>query len=384
MLALGIGANTAIFSLVNAMLFEPPAYQRPAEIVQLFSQDKKNPKSFRAFSYPTYCDVRDQNTVFSGVLAHNTTVVGVGEKGNTRRVMADMVSSNYFSVLGVSPAHGRAFLPEEEKPGRGERVAIVSHSFWKKHSLDPSLLGRALLINGRAFTVVGIMPEGFTGTEAIFSPEVWLPLGVYDEVTNEMPGERMRSLAERSSDKLLVIGRLKPGVTAEAAAPALKGLAANLEAAFPVEQKDQTFMTAPLFRFATSTDPEEAGPVATIGALLAAMAGVVLLVACLNLANMLLARGTARRKEIAIRLALGGSRARIVRQLLTEGFVLALLGGVCGLILGLWSSDLLVASLRPNRAGRYRLDERPQSDHPRRDACVLRRWARFASRSARR
>ena len=344
-LALGIGTNTAIFSLVKAMLFDPPAYKNPSEIVQLFSQDKKNPKSFRAFSYPTYTDVRDQNTVFSGVLAHNTTVVGIGEKGNTRRVMADMVSSNYFAVLGVSPALGRTFLPDEETPGRGERVAIVSHSFWKKHSLDPLLLGRALQINGRAYTVVGIMPEGFTGTEAIFSPEVWLPLGVYDEATDGMPGERLRSLAERSSDKLLVIGRLKPGLTADAAAPALQGLAANLEAAFPVEQKDQTFMTAPLFRFATSTDPEEAGPVATIGTLLAAMAGVVLLVACLNLANMLLARGTARRKEIAIRLALGGSRARIVRQLLTEGFVLALLGGVFGLILGLWSTDLLIASL---------------------------------------
>ncbi len=199
-LALGIGTNTAIFSLVNAMLFEPPAYKDPAEIVQLFSQDKKNPKSFRAFSYPTYADVRDQNTVFSGVLAHNTTVVGIGEKGNTRRVMADMVSSNYFAVLGVSPTLGRTFLPDEETPGRGERVAIVSYSFWKKHSLDPSLLGRALQINGRAYTVVGIMPEGFTGTEAIFSPEVWLPLGVYDEVTDGMPGEAP-ALARRTEQR---------------------------------------------------------------------------------------------------------------------------------------------------------------------------------------
>jgi predicted permease len=344
-LALGIGVNTAIFSLVNAMLFEPPAYQRPAEIVQVFSQDKKNPKSFTAFSYPTYCDIRDQNTVFSGVMAHNTTVVGIGEKGNTRRTMADLVSSNYFSVLGVPPAYGRAFLPEEEKPGRGERVAIVSYGFWQKHSRDPGLLGRSILLNGQNYTVVGIMPERFTGTMAIFTPEVWLPLGVYDDISHDLQSERVHSLADRAGSKLLVIGRLKPGMSAEAAAPALKGLAANLEAAFPVEQKDQTFMTAPLFRFATSTDPSEPGPVATIGGLLAAMAAVVLLVACLNLANMLLARGTARRKEIAIRLALGGRRARIIRQLLTEGFLLALLGGVCGLILGLWSSDLLMAAL---------------------------------------
>jgi predicted permease len=344
-LALGIGVNTAIFSLVNVMVLQPPAYARPAEIVQLFSQDKKDPKNFRAFSYPTYRDIRDQNTVFSGLLAHDDSVVGIGEKGNFRRAVVDIVSSNYFSVLGVLPAYGRPFLPEEEKPGAGARVAVVSYSYWKRHSRDPSLLGGALLINGRAYTIVGIMPEGFTGTESVFSREAWLPLGVYDEIMSDQGAARNNSLTDRRSDRLMLIGRLKPGVTAEAALPALKGLAANLEAAFPVEQKDQTFMTAPLNRFGTSTAPSENDPVPTIGALLAAMAAVVLLVACLNLANMLLARGTARRKEIAIRLALGGSRARIVRQLLTEGFVLALLGGVCGLLLGLWSSDLLVASL---------------------------------------
>jgi len=344
-LALGIGVNTAIFSLVNAMLFAPPSYQQPAEIVQVFSQDKKNPQSFTAFSYPTYCDIRDQNTVFSGVMAHNTTVVGIGEKGNTRRTMGDLVSSNYFAVLGVAPAYGRVFLPEEEKPGRGERVAIVSYGFWQKQSRDPALLGRSIPVNGHNYTVVGIMPEGFTGTMAVFAPEVWLPFGVYDEISHELQSEHGQSLADRAGSKILVIGRLKPGISAEAAAPSLKGLAANLEAAFPVEQKDQTFITAPLFRFATSTNPSEAGPEATIGGLLAGMAAAVLLVACLNLANMLLARGTARRKEIAIRLALGGSRTRIIRQLLTEGFLLAFLGGVCGLILGLWSSDLLVAAL---------------------------------------
>src|SRR6476469_3729852 len=319
-LALGIGVNTAIFSLVNAMLFQPPAYERPSEIVQVFSQDKKDPKNFRAFSYPTFSDIRDQNTVFSGVMAHDTAVVGVGEKGNTRRVMADIVSSNYFSVLGVPPVLGRAFLPDEETPGRGQRVAIVSYSFWQKHGGDTSLLGQTITISSRPFTVVGILPKGFTGTMSVFAPEIWLPLGVYDEVKTDMVGRTSAPVGERSSAKLLVIARLKPGVTAAAALPSLKGLATNLETAYPVEQKDQTFMTAPLFRLATSTNPSEPGPVATIGALLLAMAAAVLLVACLNLANMLLARGASRRKEIAIRLSLGGSRSRIVRQLLTEGF----------------------------------------------------------------
>src|ERR1700674_3576349 len=345
-LALGIGTNTAIFSLVNTMLFKPPAFKRPSEIVQLFSQDKKDPKIFRAFSYPTYCDIREQNTVFSGVIAHDDIIVGVGEKGITHRTLADLGTPHYFSILGVLPAYGRSFLPEEEKAGRAQRTAIVSYGFWQKHSRDPALLGQSLLINGQGFTVIGIMPEGFTGLTSVFSPEIWLPLGVYDDIAQDLGNARTNSLADRGFNKLMVIGRLKPEVTAAAAAPALKGLAANLETAFPVEQKNQTFMTAPLLPFDTSTDPAEAGPITTIGALLTAMAAVVLLVACLNLANMLLARGTARRKEIAIRLALGGSRWRIVRQLLTEGFALAVLGGVGGLILGLWSSDLLVGSMR--------------------------------------
>jgi predicted permease len=344
-LALGIGVNTAIFSLVNAMLFQPPAYERPSEIVQVFSQDKKDPRNFRAFSYPTFSDIRDRNSVFSGVMAHDTTVVGVGEQGNTRRLMADVVSSNYFSVLGVSPIHGRAFLPEEEKPGRGEHVAIVSYNFWQKRGGDPSFLGQPIAISGRRFTVIGILPKGFTGTMSVFAPEIWLPLGVYDEVTTDTVGRSTDSLSERSSTKLLVIARLKPGVTEAAALPSLKGLASNLETAYPVEQKDQTFITAPLFRFATSTNPSEPGPFATIGALLLVMAAAVLLIACLNLANMLLARSASRRREIAIRLALGGTRSRIIRQLLTEGFLLALLGGGCGLLLGLWSLDLLIASL---------------------------------------
>lgn len=345
-LTLGIGVNTAIFSLVNAMLFSPSPYKNPAEIVQLFSQDKKDPKSFRAFSYPTFRDVRDQNTVFSGVLAHGETEVGLGAKGNTRRAQADLVSSNYFSVLGVRPAYGRTFLPEEEKPGSAQQVAIVSDRYWKKYSRDPSLVGHTLLINGRVFTVVGILPKGLTDTESIFSAEVWLPLGVYDQIMND-PGSAPNesSLEDRGRDNLIVIGRLKPGLTAAAAEPALKGLASNLEAAFPVAQKDQTFMTAPLDRFSSSTDPSNPGPIYAVGLMISGMAAVVLLVACLNLANMLLARGTARRKEIAIRLALGGSRGRIVRQLLTEGFVLAFLGGVGGLIFGLWSVDFLAASL---------------------------------------
>src|SRR5436189_655369 len=344
-LALGIGVNTAVFTLVNRLFFAPPAYAKPHEMVQLFSQDKKDPKKFRGFSYPIYLDIREQNTVFSDVMAFNLAFIGLGQKGDTRRAFSAIVTSNYFSVLGVPLARGRAFLPEEETPGHNTPVAIISYSYWQKHDLDPNVLGSQLLINGRSFTIVGVTPKGFVGTMQILSPEVWLPMSVYDQVANDFESGNKMTIEDRTGTQLRVMGRLKPGMTASEAKPALEGLAVNLEKAYPVEQKNQTFIAAPVSRNSVSNNPAAESGIKVIAPLLLGMAAVVLLVACLNLANMLLARGTARRREIAIRLALGGSRWRIVRQLLTEGLLLALLGGAGGLMLGVWCSGLLARSI---------------------------------------
>src|SRR5499427_3249123 len=243
-LALGIGVNTAVFSVVNTLFFAPPAYSKPHEMVQLFSQDKKDTAKFRGFSYPTYLDVREQNTVFSNVMGFNVAFVGLGQKGDTRRAFSAIVTSNYFSVLGVQLARGRAFLPEEETPGHNASVAIVSYSYWQKHKLDPGVLGSQLLVNGRSFTIVGIAPKGFVGTMQILSPEVWLPMSVYDQVANDFESDNKTTIDDRNGTQVRIMGRLKPGMTAPAAKPALEVLAANLGKAYPVEQKDQIFITA--------------------------------------------------------------------------------------------------------------------------------------------
>jgi predicted permease len=345
-LALGIGANTAIFSVVRELVFSPRPYPDEARVVQLYSQDTQNPQRFRGFSYPTYRDIREQSPAFTNVLAHTLVMVGLGEGEASRRTFAAIVSSNYFSTLGVPLVQGRGFLPEEEKPGSAAPAVIASHLYWKKSGFDPHLVGRIIRVNERPFTVVGITPENFCGTMMLFGPELYFPLGDLDLLTGGAEAETKRTLERRDACDLFVVGRLRSGVTAAAAEMALRALATNLEKAYPDEQKDQTFTTRPLPRLSTSTSPSpERGDLNLLGTLLLGMAGLVLLVTCLNLTNMLLARGAARRKEIAIRLALGGGRRRIVRQLLTEGLVLSLAGGACGLVLGLWSSNLLAASL---------------------------------------
>ena len=345
-LGLGVGVNTAIFSLVNAFLLRPMAVDKPDELVSCYGKNTKS-NSYRAFSYPEYCDLRDRSTVFANLLAHDVAMVGLTEGDTTRRTFADTISSNYFATFGVRMFRGREFLPSEEWPRSATPVAIVSYRYWIKTGQDPDLVGKTVRINSHPFTIVGIAPEDFTGVMVMLSPEIWLPLGVNDLVKNQfLTGGKGRSLEDRDNFCLFLIGRLKPGMTISKASPELEVLAAQLAQAYPKENKDQTIHLQEPSRFSISTNPQNDGDIKTISILLSSVAAVVLLIACLNLANMLLARGTARRREFAIRLALGGGRGRILRQLLTEGLLLALLGGVIGLCLAFWACPLLMASMR--------------------------------------
>ena len=344
-LSLGIGANTAIFSLVNAFLLKPLVLRNAQELTGVYSRDTKKPDSYRAFSYPNYADLRTAGGgVFSSLAAHNITMAGVSEGDTTRRIMAEVVSSNYFDTLGAPVWRGRGFTAGEERPGSGVPVAIASYSFWKRSGAPPDFLGRTLKVNGQVVTVVGIMPHGFSGTMALLSPELYLPLGMYERVTADFDGA-VRPLAARDNHSLILIGRFRPGQSPQAVKNQLAALAANMENAFPAENKDQTLTVHPLSRLSISTNPIDDSGLMIPVTMMLCMSGVVLLIAALNVANMMLARGTARRKEIAIRLALGGGRRSIVQQLFLESLVLAVLGGVAGMFLSFGGTALFVGSM---------------------------------------
>jgi len=346
-LALGIGVNTAIFSLVNVILLRPITGVPADRIVGLFHKEETRPDTYRAFSYPDYLDIRAGNQIFESVMAHNFAMVGLTEGDVTRRVFSDVVSSNYFQTLGVRLHRGRAFSAEEEIPGRATPVAILGYGLWKKMGESDSILGSQVRINARDFTVVGIAPDGFSGTMALAAPEIWLPMSMYDVTLNDFQkigGALGQTLADRTHRNLILVGQLKAGMSVEAASAQAKLIGTRLASAYPAENKDHSITLAPLSRMSVSTNPQSDTPIAAANAILLALASVVLIVACFNLANMLLARGEARQKEIALRLALGSGRWRVIQQLLTEGFVLAMFGGALGLGIAYALTRLLVSS----------------------------------------
>ena len=339
-LALGIGANTAMFSLVNAVLFKPIMAREPGRLAGLYNQEKDNPANFRFFSYPNYADLRAGKEVFEDVLAFAPGNVGMIEGDLTRQVAATFVSANYFSVLGVTPLHGRGFLPEEETSPMP--VAVISHPLWQRLGADPAIVGKTVVLNTTTFTVIGIMPDGFTGTVALASPGFFLPLGMMDSLAVRRGGVVANTLADRSAENLSLVGRFRPGFSLAGIMVPLQVLSDRLATAYPKENGAHQLFATRIARLNFSNRPND-GPrqALPLAGLTLVMSAILLLIACLNLANMMLARGSARRKEIAVRMAVGASRGRVLRQLLTEGFLLAVLGGAGGVLLAVWATHAL-------------------------------------------
>ncbi len=340
-LALGIGVNTAMFSVVHAIGFSARPFPEAGRVVQLYSQSTVDAAEFRPFSHPVYVELRTRSELFAGLLAHTPATVGIGEGTEIRRALASFVSADYFDVLRVSLSRGRGFSAAEGQPGADRPVVIVSHTHWQRTGGRADIVGSTIRANDRLYTVVGVAPEGFSGTEMLTGPDFYFPLGVYDTLVRGRPGGGDSRLAQADARVLHLVARLQSDVGPDTAQAALKFLGEGLVRRFPAEQKEQTLRHGPLPRLKTSAYPESELGLALASVVLLGLSTAVLSVVCLNLAGLQLARGHARRKEFAVRLALGGGRGRIIRQLLTEGFVLASIGGG----LGLFCADWLVRAI---------------------------------------
>ncbi|HXX41587.1 MAG TPA: ABC transporter permease [Chthoniobacterales bacterium] len=347
-LALAIGVNSAIFALINGAILRPVVPLRPKEVVNVFTARQNASHDYRQFSYSEYRELRENGgDIFLDVAALEFAVAGIGHDHEMRRSFAFLTSENYFALMGVKPFRGRFYNAEECKPNANIAVAVAAYGFWKRSGERNDFVGSTLQINGQPYTVIGIAPEGFSGASALVAPDIWVPLGIRSQLGTAFgDSETMHDLLNPKNYAFNLVGRMQPGLTIESAKARLPVLSKRLNAIQPpdAESARELQIQTPS-RFSISTTPQDDGPVAVIGTLLMGMAGAVLLIACLNLANMLLARGTARSKEIAVRLAVGASRWRIVRQLLCEGLLLALAGGLIGLLLSAWCNDLLLHSL---------------------------------------
>ncbi|MEO8681047.1 MAG: ABC transporter permease [Vicinamibacterales bacterium] len=345
-LTLGIGVNAGIFGLINGMLLRPlPGADADGELVGVYSHAKHTERGYRGISYPDFDDIRAAGGPFLRLAAHNAALVGVFEGNTTRQGFVDIISTGYFEALGVQPALGRVFSRDEERPGSRIRAVIVSHLYWQRTGFAADILTRTVRINGQDYGIIGVAPKGFGGTTAILGAEFFLPLGAHDDLENDFDSREHRQLADRQAYSLVVIGRLKPGVTREQADQQLVAIATGMEEALPVENRERELLVRPLGRMGISTSPMNDSQLIVPVTLLQGLAGAVLLIACLNLANMMLASGAARQKEIAIRLAVGAGRAQIVRQFLVQGFLLSLAGGAAGLVVATWSMQVLVSSI---------------------------------------
>jgi predicted permease len=340
-LALGIGANTAIFTLIDQILLRKLPVKAPDELVMLYQQGPHNGSNMgqRMHSYPIYQDYQKKAEPLAEVLCRRLISVSVSIENQTERVQAEMVSGNFFTMLGVAPAHGRVFnSKEDDQVYQGHPVVVLNHDYWvNRFASDPGVLGKKILVNNHPMTIVGVSAAGFAGIDPAQSPQIRVPIQMKPIMAPEWGWVRMD---DRRSRWVQVFARLKPGYTAKSAQAPLQGLFTQIrsyEMTLPAAKTWSAYSREQFMRGRLLVDPAAMGysgirnNFSTALIVLMCMVGLVLLIACANVANLLIARGFMRQKEIAVRLSLGASRRQLVRQLLVESLVLSFIGGTVGL-----------------------------------------------------
>jgi len=334
-LALGIGANAAIFTAVNAVMFRALPVDHPEQLVALNTQTFKT--EFPVQSFPNYVDTRDRSTnILAGLAAYRIDTINFSRGGgDNSRAWGYLVTGNYFDMLGVGPSRGRVLHRDDDVTRGGHPVAVLGYAFWQRRfNEDPNAVGSRVKLNGLDYTIVGVAPAGFIGTEMIYTPDIFVPMAMEPQIE---PGNN--DLDVRGNQNYFIVGRMKPGVTMPQAQAALSVVAEQLSREYPDTNQGMKIHLSEAGLFGNFLR----GTIRTFAVVLMTVAGLVLLIACVNLASLLLARAADRRKDTAIRLALGAGRSDLVRQLLTESLLLSLLGGAAGLLLAVWLADMFAA-----------------------------------------
>jgi predicted permease len=344
-LALGIGANTTVFTLINTLVLNPLPARNPGELAGVAGIEANSSKAGTQFSisYPDLKDYQAQDAVFDSLAGYTSPRVLTRQEGGAPEVLfAELVTGNYFKTLGLTPSAGRFFVPEEDVPG-GPAVAVLNYRSWRTHfGGTPAIIGRTVRLNDVVFTVVGVAPQGFIGVNAIFGPDFWLPA----ETAQRVWSAQMRdALHERRQAVFFAVGRYRPHITQNQAQANLATIASGLAREYPASDEGHTVAVRPIRDTMLANSGGTAAQTVFASAALLVVVGIVLLIACSNVANLLVARSVARRHEIMVRLAMGASRPRLIRQLLTETLFLGLLGGAAGLLLGYAGMGLLFSAL---------------------------------------